>query len=62
MIDDLEFYRLAYQGLDLLLQKVVEAREFAGNKYNVVLASINNVPTPKEQSTPTPKEISKKEK
>lgn len=52
-MEEMEFYKMAYQGLDELAQKVVEAKDYAATKYNNIIAAAQKPAEP--EKTPTPK-------
>lgn len=59
---EMEFYKMAYQGLDELAQKVTEAKDYAAIRYNRMVAEAQAPQQPvvqpepvKEEKTPTAK-------
>ena len=39
-MNEMEFYKIAYQGLDELAAKVAEAKDFAASKFNKMMAEM----------------------
>ena len=62
-MNEMEFYKMAYQGLDELAAKVAEAKDYAASKFNKMMAEMQAAvqqpvvqPEPvKEEKTPTTK-------